>query len=170
MHTHTHASNKMSNLKIRKELHVMLIQIVRRSSLFLSLFHKPSCSEWFPTVFLVPCWLFLHHKTRARMNMRLCSQLPGLEASLHDDVIKWKHFPRHWPFVRGIHRSSVNSTHKGQWRGALMFTLIWARINGWVNNREAGDLRRHRVHYDVTVMEYKDNEILIYCFVLKGKE
>ena len=24
---------------------------------------------------------------------------------LHDDVIKWKHFPRYWPFVRGIHRS-----------------------------------------------------------------
>ena len=53
----------------------------------------------------------------------------------HDDVIKWKHFPRYWPFVRGIHRSPVNSPHKGQWRGALMFTLICARINGWVNNR-----------------------------------
>ena len=32
----------------------------------------------------------------------------------HDDVIKWKHFPRSWPFVRGIHRSPVNSPHKGQ--------------------------------------------------------
>ena len=70
----------------------------------------------------------------------------------HDDVIKWKHFPRYWPFVRGIHRSPVNSPHKGQWRGALMFSLICARINGWVNNREAGDLRRHRAHYDVIVM------------------
>ena len=70
----------------------------------------------------------------------------------HDDVIKWKHFPRYWPFVWGIHRSPVNSPHKGQWRGALMFTLICARINGWVNTREAGDLRRHRTHYDVTVM------------------
>ena len=39
----------------------------------------------------------------------------------HDDVIKWKHFPRYWPFVRGIHRSPVNSPHKDQWRGALMF-------------------------------------------------
>ena len=48
----------------------------------------------------------------------------------HDDVIKWKHFPRYWPFVRGIHRSPVNSPHKGQCRGALMFTLICARING----------------------------------------
>ena len=63
---------------------------------------------------------------------------------IHDDVIKWKHFPRYWPFVRGIHRSPVNSPHKGQWRGALMFTLICARINGWVKNREAGDLRRYR--------------------------
>ena len=70
----------------------------------------------------------------------------------HDDVIKWKHFPRYWPFVRGIHRSPVNSPHNGQWRGALMLTLICARINGWVNNREAGDLRRPRAHYDVTVM------------------
>ena len=70
----------------------------------------------------------------------------------HDDVIKWKHFPRYWPFVRGIHRSLVNSPHKGQWRGALVFSLICVWINGWVNNREAGDLRRRRAHYDVTVM------------------
>ena len=70
----------------------------------------------------------------------------------HDDVIKWKYFPRYWLFVRGIHRSPVNSPHKGQWRGALMFTLICARIKGWVNNREAGDFRRYLGHYDVTVM------------------
>ena len=61
-------------------------------------------------------------------------------------------FPRYWPFVLGIHRSPVNSPHKGQWRGALMFSLICTRINGWVNNGEAGDLRRHRAHNDVTVM------------------
>ena len=47
----------------------------------------------------------------------------------HDDVIKWKHFPRYWPFVRGIHRSPVNPPHKGQWRGALMFSLVCAGIN-----------------------------------------
>ena len=70
----------------------------------------------------------------------------------HDDVIKWKHFPRYWPFVRGIYRSPVNSPHKGHWRGALIFSLIYSWINGWVNNREAGDLRRHRAYYDVTVM------------------
>ena len=70
----------------------------------------------------------------------------------HDDVIKWKHFPRSWPFVRGIHRAPVNSPHKGQWRGALMFSLICTWINAWVNNREAGDLRCHHAHNDVIVM------------------
>ena len=68
----------------------------------------------------------------------------------HDDIIKWKHFPRYWPFVRGIHQS------KGQWRWALMFSLICTQINGWVNNGEAGDLRCHRAHYDLTVMNYAD--------------
>ena len=69
-----------------------------------------------------------------------------------DDVIKWKHLPRYWSFVRGIHRSSVNSPHKGQWRRSSMLSLICAWINRWVNNRAAGDLRRHRAHYDVIVM------------------
>ena len=68
------------------------------------------------------------------------------------DVIKWKHFPRYWPFVRGIHQRPVNSLHKGQWRGALMFSSICVWINDWVNNGEASDLRRYRAHYDVTVM------------------
>ena len=45
-----------------------------------------------------------------------------------------------------------NSPHKGQWRGALVFSLICVRINSWVNNREAGDLRCHRAHYDVNAM------------------
>ena len=70
----------------------------------------------------------------------------------HDDVIKWNHFPRYWPFVLGIHRSPMNSPHKGQWRRALRFSLICTRINGWVNNGEAGDLRCYRVHYEVTMM------------------
>ena len=70
----------------------------------------------------------------------------------YDDVITWKHFPRYWPFVWGIHQPPVNSPHQGQWRGALMFSLIFAWMNGWVNNRDASDSRRHRAHYDVTVM------------------
>ena len=92
----------------------------------------------------------------------------------HDDVIRWKHFPRHWPFAWGIHRqiltwwrhqmetfsailaicagNSLNSLHKGPWRWALLFSLIRTRINGWVNNVKAGDLRHHRAHCDVTVM------------------
>ena len=62
--------------------------------------------------------------------------------------------PRYWSFVRGIHRSPVNSSHKGQWCGVLMFSLICSWIDRWVNYCEAGDLRRHRAHYEVTVMRW----------------
>ena len=82
-----------------------------------------------------------------------------------DDVIKWKNFPRYWPFVRGIHRSPVNSPHKGQWRGALMFSLTCAWMNGWVNNHEAGDLRRHRAHYDVREMKDEQKSSGTICCV-----
>ena len=67
----------------------------------------------------------------------------------HDDVIKWKHFPRYWPFVRGIQQSPVNSPHKGQWRGALMFSSwgwwfetqsrsLWRRCNDVGFTRQRG--------------------------------
>ena len=90
--------------------------------------------------FVIKSWFIVDISTRnilesQLINIHMCSFMK------HDDVIKWKHFPRYWPFVRGILRSPVNSLHKGQWRGALMFTLICARINGWVNNREAGEAR-----------------------------
>ena len=80
-----------------------------------------------------------------------CCQMASLDNGYryNDDVIKWKHFPRNWTFVRGLHRSPVKSPHKGQWRGALMFSLICVWINDWVNSREAGDLRRYLAHYNV---------------------
>ena len=79
---------------------------------------------------------------------------------VHDDVIKWQHFPRYWLFVRGIHRFPVNSPPKGQWHWALMFSLICARINGWANNGEAGDLKRYRALHDVILMSYSCYKII----------
>ena len=69
---------------------------------------------------------------------------------LHDDVIKWIHFPRYWPFARGIHRSPVNSPHKGQWRGFDAFFDL--RLNkrlsirswGWWFETPSRPLWRHR--------------------------
>ena len=81
------------------------------------------------------------------------SWFPHTFGFTHDDVIKWKHFPRYWLFVRGIHRSPVNYPHKGLWRRVLMFSLICAWTKGWANHRDAGDLRRHRAHYDVNVID-----------------
>ena len=85
----------------------------------------------------------------------------------HDDVIKRKYFPHYWSFVRRIHWSPVNSPHKGQWRGALMFSLICAWINDWVNSRETRDLKRHGAHYDVTVTVWwgtKQHEFILKRF------
>ena len=103
---------------------------------------KPAPSLWFT---------FLSGGVVGSCNYYLSSKLPTVLCTLHDDVIKWKHFPRYGPFAWGIHRSPVNSPHRGQWRGALMFALICA----WVNNRAAGYLRRYRAHYDVSVMASK---------------
>ena len=62
--------------------------------------------------------------------------------------------------MRGIQRSPVDSPHKGQCGGALRFCLTCAWTNGWANNRNAGDLKRHRTHYDVTVMK---PSVCIFC-------
>ena len=79
-------------------------------------------------------------------------------ATVHDDVIKWKHFSS--CFVCRMHRSPVNSPNKGQWRGTLVFSFICAWINGWLNNRGAGDFRRHRAHYDVILMKRNGIEVV----------
>ena len=77
----------------------------------------------------------------------------SVSASLHcrhDDVIKWKHFPRYWSFVQGSHRW-IPLTKASD---AELWYFLWSApwINSWVNNRGAGDLRCHRAHYDVIVM------------------
>ena len=56
--------------------------------------------------------------------------------------------------MRGIHRSPVNSPHKGQWPGALMLSLIWAWTKGSENHPDAGDLRHHHTHYEITIMSF----------------
>ena len=69
-------------------------------------------------------------------------------------LARWRHQMETFSTLLALYAGNspltlVNSPHKSQWRGALMFSLICAWMNGWVNNREAGDLRRHRAHYDV---------------------
>ena len=70
----------------------------------------------------------------------------------------WRHemeyFPRYWSFVRGIHWLVTREflAHKGQWRWALVFSLICVWTSSWTNSENAGDLRRHRTQYDVIVV------------------
>ena len=99
-------------------------------------------------------WLWIYIYTCHNICYSLIENT-ALVKLLHDDVSKWKHFLRYWPFVRGIHRSPVNSPHtEGQWRRALIFSLIYAWTNGWVNDHDAVGLRRRRAHYHATVMPY----------------
>ena len=76
----------------------------------------------------------------------------------HIDLPWWRHQMKTFSALLAICAGNspvpVNSPHKGQWRGALMFSLNCTWINGWVNNRESGDLRRHSAHYDVIVMAW----------------
>ena len=85
---------------------------------------------------------------------------------LHDDITKWNFFLRYCPFVWGIHHWLVNSTHKGQRRRALMFSLICTWTNGWANNRDAFDLKHRHGHYDVTVKWLSALQVLMVLFIL----
>ena len=83
----------------------------------------------------------------------VCDVVHGLYH--HHNAIEWKHFPRYWPFVRGIHRSPVNSSHTKDSDAELrcfLGSVPWTNI--WANNGDAGDLRRHHTHYDVIVMVF----------------
>ena len=98
--------------------------------------------------------------------------LPGF----HDDVINWKHFLGYLPFVRGIPRSPVNSPHKGQWRRALMFSLIWVWINRlskqswgwWFETLSCPSWRRCNIHNTrVPITEYaRHTDSRIRCSVV----
>ena len=129
----------------------MAFLVVKRFHVMMS--SRLSCPTWCLNKDIYNTW----HNVCTRFSFALfifaCANTLWWVCVTHDDVIKWKHFSRYWPFVRGIHRSTVNSPHKGQWRGASIFSLICAWTNGRVNNRGAGDLRCHRAHYDVAALK-----------------
>ena len=105
----------------------------------------------FPTPILKYCQLDLigTHFSEIKTKIQHLKKM-HLEMSSHDDVIEWNHFPRYWPFVWVIHRSPVNSPHKGQWSGSLMFSLICAfnkrltkQTGGWLFETPSCSLWRH---------------------------
>ena len=81
---------------------------------------------------LIQHYLRVGHAMPTKQQWRIritCNNIQPQQCRHHGGVIKWKPFPpRYWPFVRGIHRSPVNSPRKGQWRGAFMFSLICKRL------------------------------------------
>ena len=67
-------------------------------------------------------WLQMHFQLKWNMKLSISSIKQSL--SVHDDVIKWKHFPRHWPFVRGIHRSRWIPRTKAS--DAELWCFLWS--------------------------------------------
>ena len=86
------------------------------------IYHACECCILYASVHMC-MYLFVHIYVCMMVYLFMWANVIPCDLILsHDDVIKWKHFPRYWPFVRGIHLSPVNSPHKGQWRRALMFS------------------------------------------------
>ena len=69
-----------------------------------------------------------------------------------------------WGESTGHRCSPVDSPHKGQWRGALMFSLICAWANGWANSWYACDLKRHRAQYDVIIIEGRKSSSIMHVW------
>ena len=98
--------------------------------------------------------------TRSRMTEKLvmCSRLKSYRSVFYSCKIQilkepWVIFGTQNLCCCCVPKEMVHTrSHKGQWRGALMFSLIYAWINGWTNNPEIGDMRRYCAHYDVIVM------------------
>ena len=115
---------------------------------------------WYRTLF---AWLFLKFSNSFTLTS------PGWRwLFIENHTSWWRHQMEAYSPLLAICAGNspvpVNFPHKGQWRGALMFPLICTWINGWVNSREAGDLRRHSAHYDVIIMISFNAECGITCF------
>ena len=105
-----------------------------------------------PTIMHAVLGLFCSGKTNFTYHIL---QAYIIDTGTIHDVIKWKHFLYHWPFVRGIHCPLMNSPNKGQWRGALMFSLVCTlnkRLSkqswGWWFETSSRSLWHHYNAYD----------------------
>ena len=113
--------------------------VTRSFDVFFDLYpNKRLSKQWWGWWFETPSRPLRRHRNEDGGQTTILSSITWKEKIYHDDVIKWKHFPPYWPFVRRIHLAPVIFPHKGQWRGALMSSLICTWINDRVSNGEAG--------------------------------
>ena len=117
-----------------------------------------NCEIYFFKIFYDIRYIPFVHKSSHAVSANTIRGRGHIYASVRETLIAMVQMMMTWSngnifallaLLRGLHRSPMNSPHKGQWRWAMMFSFICAWINAWVNNREAGDLRHHRAHYDV---------------------
>ena len=142
-------SKHISNIQVYIHTRVRCTQFPRSLKSWLTFYISPALIQWLSWN-ICGSNIFLF---RAILVSNLEQFMVHELIILHDDVIKWKHFPRNLPFVRGIHRSRwIPHTKASDAELSWMLSLICIWIKGCIYNPEAGDLRRHRGHYDVNVM------------------
>ena len=108
--------------------------------------------------------LFLNHRPAINQAIDFTLLVIGTRSACFDLKGQYQNYlSRCTTSSPSSHRSPDNSPHKGQWRRAWLFSLICAWITVWINNREAGDFRRHRAHYDVTVMPNAGPTLCHHC-------
>ena len=133
--------------------------------------HLPVMHDWckcitslsnFIQIYHISCHLGILHRATIHIiimrNLTKVYHMSSLELYPDHDVIKWKHFPRYWPFVwefTGNGWIFLTKASDAELR-CFIFILSAPWINGWVNNHKAGDLRCHRAHYDIIVMTSHD--------------
>ena len=113
----------------------------------------------FNVLFDIPCdWLVIQDKIFKVVQIKIANLFGyyvGYKTLSMSCQSPWRHLQLE-TFSALLALCAGNNPHTGQWRGALLFSFICAWINGWINNGKAGDLRRHRGHYNVTAMQILD--------------
>ena len=99
-------------------------------------------------------WLWSRVQSRENPHQIFSKRQIGITAPWihHGDVIKWKLFFRYWPLVReytGLRWIPLTVASD-----AMLWCFVWSvpLTNDWANSRDAGGLRRHRAHDEVTVL------------------
>ena len=114
--------------------------------------------RWFPFILLFHCTENVDNEIFPR-SLSCDIERRCRPKQLTENSTWWRHemeaFPALLALCVGYSPVTGEFPAKGQWSGALMFSLIPIWINGCVNNHDTGDLRRHRAHYDVTVISWR---------------
>ena len=143
--------------------HIQNIHFVRYIIFIIKITQSLGCLIFIMEISMLARWerSFYWNDPGSYFNMKIifpCRGIPIIKTKCPMFMVSWwRHQMETFSTLLALcaGNSPVNSEFPGQWHRALMFSLICAWINGWVNYDEAGDLRCHRTHYEVIAMYHQ---------------